>query len=59
MQCIITIITARQAIGRVSSYLRIMAVFKDSRDILIIHFGLLLKESILDSLGHALWQNIT
>ena len=32
---------------------------KDSRNILIIHFGLLLKESTLDSIGHDLWKNIT
>ena len=28
----------------------------DSRDILIIHFGLKLQESILDSNGHDLWK---
>ena len=31
----------------------------DSRNILIIHFGLLLKERTLDSIGHDLWKNIT
>ena len=30
----------------------------DSRNILIIHFGLLLKEHTLDSIGHDLWKNI-
>ena len=30
----------------------------DSRNILIIHFGLLLKERALDSIGHDLWKNI-
>ena len=30
----------------------------DSRNILIIHFGLLLKERSLDSIGHDLWKNI-
>ena len=29
----------------------------DSRNILIIHFGLLLKERTLDSIGHDLWKN--
>ena len=28
----------------------------DSRNILIIHFGLLLKERTLDSIGHDLWK---
>ena len=28
----------------------------DSRNILIIHFGLLLKERTLDSIGHDLWN---
>ena len=28
----------------------------DSRIILIIHFGLLLKERTLDSIGHDLWE---
>ena len=28
----------------------------DSRNILIIHFGLLLKERTLDSIGHDLWR---
>ena len=28
----------------------------DSRNILIIHFGLLLKEHALDSIGHDLWK---
>ena len=28
----------------------------DSRNILIIHFGLLLKERSLDSIGHDLWK---
>ena len=28
----------------------------DSRNILIIHFGLLLKERTLDSSGHDLWK---
>ena len=28
----------------------------DSRNILIIHVGLLLKECILDSIGHDLWR---
>ena len=28
----------------------------DSRNILIIHFGLLLKERTLDSIGHDLWE---
>ena len=31
----------------------------DYRNILIIHFGLLLKERTLDSIGHDLWKNIT
>ena len=31
----------------------------DSTNILIIHFGLLLKERTLDSIGHDLWKNIT
>ena len=33
----------------------------DSRNILIIHFGLLLKERTLDSIGHDLWKkyNVT
>ena len=30
----------------------------DSRNILIIHFGLLLKERILDSIGHDLWKKL-
>ena len=30
----------------------------DSRNILIIHFGLLLKEHTLDSIGHDLWKKI-
>ena len=30
----------------------------DSRNILIIHFGLLLKEPTLDSIGHDLWKKI-
>ena len=41
------------------SSLRIMAVVEDSRRILIIHFGLLLEESTLDSIGHDLLKNIT
>ena len=28
----------------------------DSKNILIIHFGLLLKERTLDSVGHDLWK---
>ena len=28
----------------------------DTRNILIIHFGLLLKERTLDSIGHDLWK---
>ena len=28
----------------------------ESRNILIIHFGLLLKERTLDSIGHDLWK---
>ena len=31
----------------------------DSRNIVIIHFGLLLKERTLDSIGHDLWKTIT
>ena len=33
----------------------------DSRNILIIHFGLLLKERTIDSIGHDLWKkyNVT
>ena len=30
----------------------------DSRNILIIHSGLLLKERTLDSIGHDLWKKI-
>ena len=30
--------------------------FSDSMNILIIHLGLLLKERILDSIGHDLWK---
>ena len=30
----------------------------DSKNILIIHFGLLLKERTLDSIGHDLWIKI-
>ena len=30
----------------------------DSRNILIIHFGLLLEERTLDSIGHDLWEKI-
>ena len=30
----------------------------DSRNILIIHIGLLLKERTLDSIGHDLWKKI-
>ena len=30
----------------------------DSSNILIIHFGLLLKEHTLDSIGHDLWKKI-
>ena len=30
----------------------------DSSNILIIHFGLLLKERTLDSIGHDLWKKI-
>ena len=30
----------------------------DSRNILIIHFGLLLKKRTLDLIGHDLWTNI-
>ena len=30
----------------------------DSRNILIIHVGLLLKERTLDSIGHDLWGKI-
>ena len=30
----------------------------DSRNILIMHFGLLLKERTLDSIGHDLWKQI-
>ena len=44
----------RQAIGRVLSHCSIMAVLYDSRNILIIQFRLLLKESTLDSIGHDL-----
>ena len=31
----------------------------DSMNILIIHFGLLLKERTLDSIGHDLWKKYT
>ena len=30
----------------------------DSRNILIIHFGLLFMEHALDSIGHDVWKNI-
>ena len=50
---------ARHVIGGVLSHYSIMAVLKDSKNILIIHFGVLLKGSTLDSMGHDLWKNIT
>ena len=52
-------IRARQVMGRMLSHDSIMAVLKDYMNILIIHFGLLLKESTLDSIGQDLWKNIT
>ena len=30
----------------------------DSRNILIVHYGLLLKERTLDLIAHNLWKNI-
>ena len=41
------------AIGRVLSLLHIWLIVKDSINILIIHLGLLLKKSTIDSVGHA------
>ena len=42
---------ARQTIGRVLVTLALWLNLSDSMNILIIHFGLLLKERTLDSIG--------
>ena len=46
----------KDLIGRVLSHFSIMAVLSDYRNIFIIHFGLLLQESIIYSIGHDLWK---
>ena len=49
----VTILRAKSIVC-VLSLFHIMAVVKDSRYILIIDLGLLLKESTIDSIGHDL-----
>ena len=49
---------ARQYWSRVMSLPAIWLNLSDFRNILIIHFGLLLRERTLDSIGHYLWIKI-